>query len=138
MITPDSVNHTNSTDAENGKFKFVEEKERMLAKEQRRRLSEVCAGMPLTEETACGIGCFRGPLLQRFANKKAYVILYGILGLVFSASYSYLNGTITTLEKRFKIPSKTTGTCKSITEYADVSSRVSKCSGVCQLYLSIS
>ncbi|KAL1123244.1 hypothetical protein AAG570_002331 [Ranatra chinensis] len=63
----------------------------------------------LTEDTTCGIGCIRGPYLQRFANKKAYVFLYGLLGCVFSAAYSYFNGTITTLEKRFKIPSKTTG-----------------------------
>lgn len=71
-----------------------------------RRLTEYIV---LTEDTTCGIGCCKGRLLQRFANKKAYVILYGILGCIFSASYSYFNGTITTLEKRFKIPSKTTG-----------------------------
>ncbi|KAL1493462.1 hypothetical protein ABEB36_011509 [Hypothenemus hampei] len=61
------------------------------------------------EETACGLWCFKGPILQKFANKKAYVILYGLLGCVFSASFAYFNGTITTLEKRFKIPSRTTG-----------------------------
>ncbi|PSN45336.1 hypothetical protein C0J52_18706 [Blattella germanica] len=64
---------------------------------------------PLTDETTCGIGPFRGPWLQKFANKKAYVFLYGLLGCTFSASYAYFNGTITTLEKRFKIPSRTTG-----------------------------
>jgi hypothetical protein len=81
------------------------EAERMLHRQ--RRLTEYIV---LTDETTCGIGCCKGKLLQRFANKKAYVILYGILGCIFSASYSYFNGTITTLEKRFKIPSKTTGT----------------------------
>lgn len=71
-----------------------------------RRLTECIV---LTDDTTCGIACCKGKLLQRFANKKAYVILYGVLGCIFSASYSYFNGTITTLEKRFKIPSKTTG-----------------------------
>uniref|UniRef100_A0A170VWQ2 Organic anion transporting polypeptide 58da n=1 Tax=Triatoma infestans TaxID=30076 RepID=A0A170VWQ2_TRIIF len=47
--------------------------------------------------------------MQRFANKKAYVFLYGLLGCIFSAAYSYFNGIITTLEKRFRIPSKTMG-----------------------------
>ena len=64
---------------------------------------------PLTDETTCGIGPFRGAWMQKFANKKAYVFLYGLLGCTFSASYAYFNGTITTLEKRFKIPSRTTG-----------------------------
>lgn len=38
-----------------------------------------------------------------------YVFLYGIIGCVFSATYAYFNGTITTLEKRYKIPSRNTG-----------------------------
>ncbi|XP_017774169.1 PREDICTED: solute carrier organic anion transporter family member 5A1-like [Nicrophorus vespilloides] len=63
----------------------------------------------LNDETTCGFWVFRGSFLQPFANKKAYVFLYGILGCMFSASYAYHNGTITTLEKRFKIPSRTTG-----------------------------
>ncbi|KRT79827.1 membrane transporter [Oryctes borbonicus] len=60
-------------------------------------------------ETTCGWWIFKGGILQRFANKKAFVLLYGIVGCLFSASYSYNSGTITTLERRFKIPSRTTG-----------------------------
>ncbi|XP_067632743.1 solute carrier organic anion transporter family member 74D-like isoform X2 [Eurosta solidaginis] len=44
-----------------------------------------------------------------FANQTAYVVLYGMVGCVFSMTYAYFNGTITTIEKRFKIPSKNTG-----------------------------
>lgn len=44
-----------------------------------------------------------------FANQTAYVLLYGIVGCIFSMTYAYFNGTITTIEKRFKIPSKNTG-----------------------------
>ena len=74
-----------------------------------RGLEDVFRELPITDETSCGIWCIRGLTLQRFANKKAYVFLYGVLGCIFSASYAYFNGTITTIEKRFKIPSKTTG-----------------------------
>lgn len=74
-----------------------------------RGLEDVFRDLPITDETSCGIWCIRNPTLQRFANKKAYVFLYGVLGCIFSASYAYFNGTITTIEKRFKIPSKTTG-----------------------------
>lgn len=47
---------------------------------------------------------------NRLANKNVYVVLYGMIGLVFSGTYAYFNGTITTLEKRYHISSKTTGT----------------------------
>jgi Na+/melibiose symporter-like transporter len=37
------------------------------------------------------------------------VVLYGVLSFVFASSGSYFNGTITTIEKRYKIPSKNMG-----------------------------
>lgn len=38
-----------------------------------------------------------------------FSFVYGIVGCVFSATYAYFNGTITTIEKRFKIPSQNLG-----------------------------
>lgn len=35
--------------------------------------------------------------------------MFGIVGLIFSSTHAYYNGTISTLEKRFKIPSKNMG-----------------------------
>ncbi|GLV37583.1 Organic anion transporting polypeptide 58Dc [Carabus blaptoides fortunei] len=85
-----------------------DEKKHMLEREMS-SLDDNLDDMPLTDETMCGFGCIRGPFLQRFANKKAYVFLYGFLGCIFSACYAYSTGTITTIEKRFKIPSRNTG-----------------------------
>lgn len=45
---------------------------------------------------------------NRFANKKAYIIVYGISACILSSTYSYFNATITTLEKRYKIPTRNT------------------------------
>ncbi|CAB0005693.1 unnamed protein product [Nesidiocoris tenuis] len=73
------------------------------------RLFEGHKKYELTEETTCGVWFLRGDFLQRFANQKSYVFLYGLMGLILSAAYSYFNGTITTIEKRFQIPSQTTG-----------------------------
>lgn len=70
---------------------------------------DILRDMPLTEETTCGFWFFRGPFLQKFANKKAYVMIYGLMGCVMASTFAYFNGTITTLEKRFQIPSRTTG-----------------------------
>jgi hypothetical protein len=58
----------------------------------------------------CGLGpCRKIKFLQHFANKNAYVFVYGLLGCVSSASSAYAKSTISTIEKRFKLPSKTTG-----------------------------
>lgn len=64
---------------------------------------------PLDEDTTCGFGPFRGAFLQKMATKNVYVTLYGVVGLVSSAQWAYFNGTINTMEKRFKIPSKILG-----------------------------
>lgn len=45
----------------------------------------------------------------RFANKKSFIFVFGVVGLIFSSSHAYYNGTITTMEKRFKIASKNMG-----------------------------
>nr|CAD7432302.1 unnamed protein product [Timema monikensis] len=74
-----------------------------------KELEELYRHHPLTEDTTCGIGVFRGPWFQKFSNEKAYVCIYGFLGCMFSACFSYFNGTITTVEKRFKIPSRISG-----------------------------
>ncbi|KAL1132404.1 hypothetical protein AAG570_010359 [Ranatra chinensis] len=43
------------------------------------------------------------------ASKKVYVIIYGILGSSQSAIGAYFIGTISTIEKRFKMPSTSSG-----------------------------
>lgn len=61
-------------------------------------------------DTECGIGpCQSLSFLQKCANDKVYVLVYGILGCIFGSAYAYSNSTISTIEKRFKIPSKVTG-----------------------------
>lgn len=35
--------------------------------------------------------------------------VFGIVGLFFASTHAYYNGTITTIEKRFKVPSKNVG-----------------------------
>lgn len=87
----------------------VKQMNHVVDKQVQTKQPKVAYHQDMHEDTICGIGCFRGPFLQRFANKKAYVFLYGVLGCIFSASYAYSTGTITTIEKRFKIPSRNTG-----------------------------
>lgn len=57
----------------------------------------------------CGIGQFKPKWLKRFANIKSFMTVYGLLGTIQAMAFVYLVVTLTTMEKRFKIPSKTTG-----------------------------
>ncbi|XP_054274192.1 solute carrier organic anion transporter family member 74D-like isoform X1 [Macrosteles quadrilineatus] len=61
------------------------------------------------KQISCGILGFYPQWLQFFASKKTYVILFGLVGLNQLAIGSYAVATITTLEKRFKIQSLTSG-----------------------------
>ncbi|XP_073847715.1 solute carrier organic anion transporter family member 74D-like [Musca autumnalis] len=72
-------------------------------------LQRIYAELPLTKDTTCGVGFLKGAFLQKFANQTAYVIIYGMVGCVFAMASAYFNATISTLEKRFKIPSRNTG-----------------------------
>ncbi|KAH8269636.1 hypothetical protein KR018_010960 [Drosophila ironensis] len=87
------------------KKKQKSEQDRLMTEEINRLLKEA----PLEKSVTCGFWIFKGQFYQRFANQTAYVLLYGIVGCIFSMTYAYFNGTITTIEKRFKIPSKNTG-----------------------------
>lgn len=94
----------------NGVYKEINEKDTdETEKKVEDDIDRILRTMPLTDDTTCGFWILRGKFFQRFANKKAYVILYGVVGCIFSMTYAYFNGTITTIEKRYKIPSKNTG-----------------------------
>ncbi|XP_026465595.1 solute carrier organic anion transporter family member 5A1-like [Ctenocephalides felis] len=102
------LKQNNNDTEENGRNKLYSEQDQLLWKkgnfDNENDFEKRFKEMPLTEDTTCGI-----PFFQRFANKKAFVIFYGLVGCIYTATYAYFNGTITTLEKRFKIPSKTSG-----------------------------
>ncbi|XP_075237516.1 organic anion transporting polypeptide 33Ea [Lycorma delicatula] len=69
----------------------------------------------------CGLGQFFHPAwLQRFATARCFLVVYGLLGTIQSMSYIYFVATLTTLEKRFKIPSRTTGFMISGNEISQV------------------
>ncbi|XP_050421876.1 solute carrier organic anion transporter family member 74D-like [Adelges cooleyi] len=68
---------------------------------------------PSDEDTSCGLWIFKPKWLQVFASKKAYVIMYGLLGFNQCILSSYFNGTLTTMEKRFKYSSQMSGIISS-------------------------
>lgn len=57
----------------------------------------------------CGLANWHPAWLQKYATTKTFMYVYGLLGTIQAMSYMYFIVTLTTLEKRFKIPSQTTG-----------------------------
>lgn len=58
---------------------------------------------------SCGVSCWHPKWMSKFANTRYFMIVYGLLGTIQATSYLYFVITLTTIEKRFKIPSQTTG-----------------------------
>lgn len=69
-----------------------------------------------TLDTRCGFGvCRKIEFLNKYlANKNTFIFVYGVLGCVYGSTYAYSNSTLSTIEKRYKIPSKVTGIDNSI------------------------
>ncbi|XP_053675033.1 solute carrier organic anion transporter family member 74D [Anopheles nili] len=68
----------------------------------------------------CGISCWHPAWLQRYATPRSFIVVYGFLGTVQAMAYIYFVITLTTLEKRFKIPSSTTGIILSGNEISQI------------------
>lgn len=62
----------------------------------------------------CGLLGWHPSWLQRFATSRSFIMVYGFLGTTQAMAYIYFVITLTTLEKRFKIPSSTTGEWMSV------------------------
>nr|XP_014286184.2 solute carrier organic anion transporter family member 2A1 [Halyomorpha halys] len=71
-------------------------------------------------EYGCGLASFRPHWMQRFASPKWFMTVYGVLGAVQAMSYVYFISTLTTIEKRFGIQSKTTGFMLSGNEISQI------------------
>ncbi|XP_067010749.2 solute carrier organic anion transporter family member 74D [Anabrus simplex] len=70
---------------------------------------------------SCGLGSwFRPTWMRRFATPRWFLIVYGLLGTVQAMAVMYFIATLTTLEKRFKIPSKTLGILMSGNEVSQI------------------
>jgi hypothetical protein len=62
----------------------------------------------------CGLGPFKYGWMQKFATRRAFILIYSLLAVVQSMSWAYFSASITTLEKRFKISTKTAGRLKTV------------------------
>ncbi|TMW53195.1 hypothetical protein DOY81_001738 [Sarcophaga bullata] len=68
----------------------------------------------------CGLANWHPAWMQRYTNTKMFMAVYGLLGTIQAMSYMYFIVTLTTIEKRFKIPSQTTGIILSGNEISQI------------------
>lgn len=61
------------------------------------------------EDTMCGLGKLRSSYLQKLARPVTYLFISSIVALVQGMFYTYSNATLSTVEKRFSLPSKVSG-----------------------------
>ncbi|XP_069178029.1 solute carrier organic anion transporter family member 74D isoform X1 [Procambarus clarkii] len=61
------------------------------------------------EDTMCGAGLVRGEALQKLASPATYLVISSVVALVQGMFYTYANATLSTVEKRFRLPSKISG-----------------------------
>lgn len=59
--------------------------------------------------TDCGLFGIYPRWLQKLANSHMFIVVYGFLGLIQATTFIYMTLSLTQIEKRFKIPSQTTG-----------------------------
>nr|XP_012137032.1 PREDICTED: solute carrier organic anion transporter family member 5A1-like [Megachile rotundata] len=72
----------------------------------------------------CGIFGIYPSWLRDRATPKNFIAVYGLLGTVQAMAFIYIVVTLTTLEKRFKIPSRTTGLILSGNEISQILSLI--------------
>ena len=78
--------------------------------------------LPDASNLECGLLGFRPQIFQRLASIKVFVLFLSLLVTVQQAVASgYLNSVITTLEKRYEVPSYITGLISSMYEIGNVS-----------------
>ncbi|XP_012215069.1 solute carrier organic anion transporter family member 74D [Linepithema humile] len=72
----------------------------------------------------CGVCGIYPKWLRNRATHRNFIAVYGLLGTVQAMAFIYIAVTLTTLEKRFKIPSRTTGLILSGNEISQILSLI--------------
>ncbi|XP_022258702.1 solute carrier organic anion transporter family member 3A1-like, partial [Limulus polyphemus] len=72
------------------------------------------------EKPYCGIGSFRPKCFQSFANKKTFVAIFCFTSVLQGMYSTYFVSVLTTIEKLYRVESKTTGIILSATEIGQI------------------
>ncbi|XP_068214590.1 solute carrier organic anion transporter family member 74D-like [Palaemon carinicauda] len=59
--------------------------------------------------TTCGVGRWTSPRLQKLARPETYLVAFSLAAFAQGIFFTYSTGTLTTVERRFKLPSSVSG-----------------------------
>jgi MFS family permease len=57
----------------------------------------------------CGFGSWRPKFIQKFASPRIFLLIFGIIGVLQGAAFTYMIASVSTLEKRYAFSSKISG-----------------------------
>ncbi|XP_054164677.1 solute carrier organic anion transporter family member 74D-like, partial [Oppia nitens] len=63
----------------------------------------------LADNRLCGLGSWRPKSVQSWATPKVFIFIFGLLGIIMGAPYTYMVASLTTLERRYGISSLVMG-----------------------------
>lgn len=72
------------------------------------------------DDYTCGLFRWRPRWLQRFAHKDCFLVLFCLTSVLQGIYYTYFVSVLTTIEKLYQIPSRTTGLIMSATEIGQI------------------
>ncbi|OQV20302.1 Solute carrier organic anion transporter family member 4C1 [Hypsibius exemplaris] len=68
----------------------------------------------------CGIACFKPDAIQPLRNMKVFLVVFILAGISQGMFYTIWNMTLSSIEKRFQIPSQTTGIISAINDVSHI------------------
>ncbi|KAJ8669939.1 hypothetical protein QAD02_001198 [Eretmocerus hayati] len=74
----------------------------------------------MSGDSRCGLCGVYPKWIQSWATSRNFIAVYGLLGTIQAMAFIYMGVSLTTLEKRFKIPSRTTGIILSGNEISQI------------------
>lgn len=78
-----------------------------VATSEARHVDEDIAADEIHPDYTCGVFNYRPQWMQRFAKTRYFLLCYIVYGIFQGASKAYLNGCISTIEKKFALSGKT-------------------------------
>ena len=103
------------------KFQRSRMENKISDKEQEKFLKkplENCFKEVIDEDIRCGFWIFKGKWMQKLANKKSLLAVQTLTSMIYTSSFYYYSGTLTTLEKHYKFSSTQSGYIGSVYDIA--------------------
>lgn len=84
-----------------------------------------CKEIEKDQDYTCGLFNFRPKWLQKFARKQVFLLVFCLTSVLQGMYFTYIVSVLTTIEKLYQLPSRTTGFIISSVEIGQISGSLS-------------